>query len=107
MNNASSLRIKLSAGIVALATVAAGSFPAQARDGRNAAAAAGVIGGLAAGAAIGAATQPRPYGPAPVYPAYEPRYHSRVEVDDDECFVRARRYVVNGVEHIRRRTVCR
>ena len=108
MFNGLSLKTKLAAGVVALATVAAGALPAQARDGRNAAAAAGVVGGLAAGAAIGAVTQPRYYEPAPAYPAYERRYHRRVVVDEgDDCFVRTSRYFVNGVEHVRRRTVCR
>jgi hypothetical protein len=108
MFNGLTFKTKLAAAVVALATVASGSLAAEARDGRNAAAAAGVIGGLAAGAAIGAATQPRYYEPAPAYPAYGPRYHRRVIVDEgDDCFVRTSRYVANGVEHVRRRTVCR
>ncbi len=65
--------------IVAAVATAAASFtvlsqPAQARDG---AIAAGVIGGLAAGAIIGsAASQPRSYyyGPSYVEPSYAPVY---------------------------------
>lgn len=68
--------------IAALATVAvstAAYTPAQARDG---AIAAGVIGGIAAGAIIGSAASQRNYynGPSYVEPSYAPVYSScRVE----------------------------
>lgn len=42
------------------------------RGGRGAGVAAGIIGGLAAGAIIAGATAPRYYGPAPAYGAYGP-----------------------------------
>jgi hypothetical protein len=52
--------------LVAVATMGATIAPAQA--GNGGAVAAGVIGGLAAGAIIGSAvSQPRYYAPAPVY----------------------------------------
>jgi hypothetical protein len=110
-NNGISLTATLAAGVIALATVAVGTVPAEARDGQNAAAAAGVIGGLAAGAAIGAATQPRYYETRPAYGygAYEPVREWRVivqEDDDEECHVRTRRVYVNGVMRVRRTTVC-
>ena len=59
--------------LVAVATMSAAIVPAQARNGG--AVAAGVIGGLAAGAIIGGAiaSQPRYYEPAPVYVAPPPR----------------------------------
>jgi hypothetical protein len=58
MLNTNLLRATLISGAVAV--FGAGAFvPAQAEDGRNAAAVAGAIGGLAAGAAIGSAG-PRP-----------------------------------------------
>ncbi len=110
MNNGISLTAKLAAGVVALAAVAGGSLPAEARDGRNAAAAAGVIGGLAAGAAIGAATQPQVYETRPAYGGYAPvRERRRVVIEEDageECVERTRRVYVNGVMRVRRSTVC-
>jgi hypothetical protein len=107
MNNGMSLTAKLAAGALALASVAVGVAPAEAKDGRNAAAAAGVIGGIAAGAAIGAAAQPRYYDPAPAYGAYPVR-ERRVIVEDDgeECYEKTRRVYVNGVMRVRRTTVC-
>ena len=53
--------------LVAVATMSAAIVPAEARNGG--AVAAGVLGGLAAGAIIGGAvaSQPRYYAPAPVY----------------------------------------
>jgi hypothetical protein len=109
MNNGISLKAKMAAGVVALAAIAVSAAPVEARDGRNAAAAAGVVGGLAAGAAIGAATQPRYYEGGPAYGAYAPVRERRVVVEDDdngECYVKTRRVYVNGVMRVRRSTVC-
>jgi uncharacterized membrane protein YebE (DUF533 family) len=109
MNNGISLKAKMAAGVVALAAIAVSAAPVEARDGRNAAAAAGVVGGLAAGAAIGAATQPRYYEGRPAYGGYAPVRERRVVVEDDdngECFVKTRRVYVNGVMRVRRSTVC-
>jgi hypothetical protein len=107
MNNGLTLKAKLAAGVVALTAIAAASVPAEARDGRNAAAAAGVVGGLAAGAAIGAATQPRVYDTGPSYERVRERRRVIVEQDDDEeCVERTRRVYVNGVMRVRRSTVC-
>jgi uncharacterized membrane protein YebE (DUF533 family) len=106
MNNGISLKAKMAAGVVALAAIAVSAAPVEARDGRNAAAAAGVVGGLAAGAAIGAATQPRYYEGQR---AYAPVRERRVIVEDDnsdDCYVRTRRVYVNGVMRVRRATVC-
>ncbi len=66
-----SVKKALSSGIVALAVTAtlfAGSAPAQARDGRNAA----LIGGLVVGALIGGAlaSEAQAYEPAPAYRSY-------------------------------------
>jgi len=66
-----SLKTALSSGIAALAVTAtlfAGSAPAQAHDGRNAA----LIGGLIAGALIGGAlaSEAQAYEPAPAYRSY-------------------------------------
>ena len=108
MSNGISLKAKLAAGVVALAAIAVSAAPVEARDGQNAAAAAGVVGGLAAGAAIGAATQPRYYEGRPAR-AYAPVRERRVIVEDDdneECFVKTRRVYVNGVMRVRRSTVC-
>lgn len=66
-----SLKKSLSGGIAALAVTAtlfAGSAPAQAHDGRNAA----LIGGLVVGALIGGAlaSEAQAYEPAPAYRSY-------------------------------------
>jgi hypothetical protein len=82
--------------IAALATVAASTAaytPAQARDG---AIAAGVIGGLAAGAIIGsAASRNSYYGPGYAEPTYAPVYGAchteRQQVVDPYGYVRYRR----------------
>jgi hypothetical protein len=83
--------------IAALATVAASTIaytPAQARDG---AVAAGVVGGLAAGAIIGSAAAQRNYytGPAYVEPSYSPVYGAchieREQVVDAYGYARIRR----------------
>ena len=59
--------------LVAAATMTAAVLPAPAQARNGGAVAAGVIGGLAAGAIIGSAVaQPRYYGPAPVYVAPPP-----------------------------------
>jgi hypothetical protein len=110
MNNKISLKGIFAAGIVAAGAIATVAMPAEARDGRNAAAAAaGVVGGLAAGAAIGAATQPRYYDPGPSPGYYAPVRERRVVVEegnDEDCYVRTRRVYVNGVMRVRRVTVC-
>jgi len=69
------------AAAATLAIVAVGApadANAQWRHRNGGAVAAGVIGGLAAGAIIGSAIAPRYYdpyyGPAPVYGAYDPAY---------------------------------
>lgn len=88
--------------ITALAAVAVSTAtytPAQARDG---AVAAGVVGGLAAGAIIGAAaSQPRSYysGPAYVAPTYAPVYGA--------CHIEREQVVDDwGRVHFRRVRVC-
>lgn len=75
----SSLNKAVSSGIAVLAVTAtlfAGSAPAQARDGRNAA----LISGLVVGAFIGGAlaSEAQAYEPAPAYRSYYryPAYHS-------------------------------
>jgi hypothetical protein len=83
--------------IAALATVAASTIaytPAQARGGG--AVAAGVVGGLAAGAIIGSAASRNYYaGPAYVEPSYAPVYGAchieREQVVDAYGYARVRR----------------
>ena len=110
MNNGISMKAILVSGMVGLCAIATAISPAEARDGRNAAAAAGAIGGLAAGAAIGAAaSQPRYYDPAPRRTYYAPVRERRVivdEGDEEDCVVRTRRVYVNGAMRVRRVTVC-
>ena len=73
--------------------------PASAERGRNAAAAAGAIGGLALGAVVGSALA----APRPVYVAPAPIYAEPVE----ECYVRRVRVWVPGLGwEFRRRTIC-
>lgn len=109
---------RTSLGMVgAVAAVVMAAQPASARDGLSAGAAAavGVIGGLAAGAAIGsAAAQPyypgRQVGfappPPPVYAPPPPRRVIYEEVESD-CFVRSRRFVNEwGDVVVRRQRVC-
>ncbi|UDL95064.1 MULTISPECIES: hypothetical protein [Lichenihabitans] len=90
----SALKKTLLAGLAALtltAGVATSSAPASAwyrGGGWGAPVAAGVIGGLAAGAIIGSAARPYGYGygygyPAYAEPAYEPCYRSRRPVYDE------------------------
>lgn len=111
--------MKVIVGLAAAALAASVTLqPAAARDGWSpgAAAAVGVLGGLAAGTAIGsAASQPpyypgRPvgYGPPPP-PAYLPPPPRRVYYEDDApaCYVKRRRYVDEyGDVIIRRERVC-
>ena len=89
----------------ALAVVAAGaSFtPAQAEDGRNAAAIAGAIGGFAAGAAVGG---PRHYDPP--YTATTRVYRDRrVIVDEPDCRMVVTKRVNRFGERVTvRREVC-
>jgi hypothetical protein len=90
--------------VAAVATMlAAAPAPSQASEGRNAAAAAGAVGGLALGAALGAASQPRtitsPGGM--VYEERGPAY------SDEECYVTRRRVWVDGYGwRMVRRQVC-
>jgi hypothetical protein len=81
--------------------------PASAEGGRNGAAAAGAVGGLALGAMLGSAlAAPRPVyvAPRPVYVAPAPVY---VEPAAEECYVSRERVWVPGWGwEMRRRTVC-
>jgi hypothetical protein len=65
--------------------------PASAEYGRNGAAAAGVVGGLAAGAILGGALAARP-APAPV----------EVYEDEPDCHIERRRVWVEGIGWRRR-----
>ena len=108
------LAVSAAATLVALGSAAT---PASARDGWSpgTAAAVGVIGGLAAGAAIGSATA-RPYYPGrPVYappppPEYLPPPPRRVYYEryrEPDCYWRERRYVDRFGDLVVRRTqVC-
>jgi hypothetical protein len=75
-----------------LATALVGVTPAEAKDGRNGAFAAGAAAGLVGGALVGSAVRPR-YEPAPVY--VEPECRIRRERFYDE---RRDRYVTRRVE---------
>ncbi len=83
------------------ACLMAGS-PASARDGQNAAAAAlGVVGGLALGAAI--ASQP----PAPVYVRRPAPVYVETYEEEPVCVVKRRRYVDEfGDVTVRRVKIC-
>jgi hypothetical protein len=87
-------RILMTAALVTAMGSTFAYTPAQARDG---AVAAGVIGGLAAGAIIGSAASQRNYygGPAYVEPSYTPVYSAcrieREQVVDQYGYVRTRR----------------
>jgi hypothetical protein len=88
----------------ALAVFAVGaSAPAQAEDGRNAAAVAGAIGGFAAGAAVGG---PRHYDPP--YTATTRVYRDRrVIVDEPDCRMVVTKRVNRFGERVTvRREVC-
>jgi hypothetical protein len=103
MLNANLLRATLISGAVAV--LAAGAVaPAQAEDGRNAAAIAGAIGGFAAGAAVGG---PRYYDPP--YTASTRVYRDRRVIVDDEpgCRMVVRQRVNRFGERVTvRREVC-
>jgi hypothetical protein len=112
--------MKTSATLIALVTVASMAplaAPAQARDGISpgAAAAVGVLGGLALGGAIGSAAASPYYPGKPVYsPPPAPVYYGRprttyIETIDEApaCYVKRRRYVDEfGDVVIRRVRVC-
>ena len=84
------------AATIAVAAVAAPQ-PAEARGGRIAA---GIIGGLAAGALIGAAVNGPYYG-------YGPGYYPRpVYYDESPCYWSPRRFWDGWNWHVRRVRVC-
>jgi hypothetical protein len=97
-----------------LSTGLAASNPAAARDrlSPGAAAAVGVLGGLAVGGAIAASQRPAYAAPAPVYVAPAPQrvyvQPRRVIVEEEDCWTeRTREWVPGwGWQH-QRRTVCR
>lgn len=111
---------KIGLGVAGALVVAMVSVhPATARDGWSpgAAAAVGVLGGLAAGAAIGSAARepgyypgrPVEYAPPPPPPGYYPPPPRRVIYEESapECYVRTRRFVNEwGDTVIRRQRVC-
>lgn len=84
------------AATLALATVAI-LQKAEARHGHIAGA---IIGGLAAGALIGAATAPYYYGPGPYYYGPGPYY------DGPDCYWTHQRYWNGYRWHVRRVRVC-
>jgi hypothetical protein len=100
--------------IIALAAagLVAAAIPSSAQAGcGGCGVAAGVVGGLAAGAIIGGAianSQPRYYEPAPVYAAPPPPPPGYVEeVDGPVCHLERRRIWVDGYGWERRRVrVC-
>ena len=84
------------------------SNPAAARDrlSPGAAAALGVVGGLAIGGAIAASQRPAYAAPAPVYVA--PPRRVVVEEEEQQCWVeRSREWVPGWGWQSRRHTVCR
>jgi hypothetical protein len=92
---------KILAGLIGAAALALASAPVQAENGRNAAAAAGAVGGFALGAAAGAAAG------SPVYPGghYRPAYQSGYY--DDDCRIVVRRFQDDwGRIRVRRVEVC-
>lgn len=77
-------------GMLAASTMAAISVPANAGGGGDFAA--GLFGGLAAGAIIGSAGRPY-YGPPPAYYYDGPRYYGAYDGDGGYChWERSRRY---------------
>ena len=69
--------------------------------------AAGLLGGLAAGAIIGAATAPRYYGPPPAYYAPPPVYVEPAPAYAPACYWTRGEPVWNGVASVRPRVqVC-
>ena len=92
------------AATIAVAAVAAPQ-PAEARGGRIAA---GIIGGLAAGALIGAAVNGPYYGYRPYY-GYGPGYYNGpgpVYYGDSPCYWSHRRFWDGWGWHVRRVRVC-
>ncbi|HEX8166667.1 MAG TPA: hypothetical protein VF601_12875 [Beijerinckiaceae bacterium] len=92
----------LTKGLTAAATVVAlglAAMPAQAERGRNAAAAAGAIGGFALGAAVASQAQPRAYYPGP-------QSFSVYEDDPAECRIVTRRVCDGYGCRTRRTEVC-
>jgi hypothetical protein len=107
---------KIVAGLILTAAISS-NMPAQAGDGISpgAAAAVGVLGGLAVGGALGSAAASPYYPGKPVYsppprPVYYSRAPARVYYEADEgpaCYTRRRRYVDEfGDVVIRRTRVC-
>jgi hypothetical protein len=94
---------------LALLTVATFANPGTSQAGSGGAVAAGLLGGFAAGAIIGAATAPRPYyyGPPPAYAAPPPAYVAPAPVDAPECYWTRGAPVWNGIAWVRpRMQVC-
>jgi hypothetical protein len=101
------LRSTLISGAAAVFAAGATFTPAQAEEGRNAAAIAGAIGGFAAGAAVGSAAGPRHYDPP--YTATTRVYRDRrvIVEDEPECrTVVTRRVNRFGERVVVRREVC-
>ena len=106
-----SLQSRLSGALVALTLVASmtAAPPAEARDrlSPGAAAAIGVLGGLAIGGAIAASQGPAYAAPAPVYVEPAPVYDPPPVVVEEHCFTeRTREFVPGWGWQTRRRTVC-
>ena len=97
---------------IGAAALAASSLPVTAAEGRNTAAVAGALGGLAVGTMLGsalAAPQPVQIAPQPraVYVAPQPVYVEPVEVVEEECHIRRERVYVSGHGwEVRRSRVC-
>jgi hypothetical protein len=93
--------------VFAIATL---SSPSPSQAGNGGAVAAGLLGGFAAGAIIGAATAPRPYyGPPPAYVAPPPAYAypAPTPAYAPECYWTRGEPVWNGVAWVRpRMQVC-
>ena len=99
----------LSGALVALTLAASAGAPAAARDrlSPGAAAAIGVLGGLAVGGAIAAAQAPVYAAPAPVYVAPAPVYAPPPVVIEERCVTeRSSEYVPGWGWRTRRRTIC-
>jgi hypothetical protein len=98
--------------VAALAVLAIATFsdPSASQAGNGGAVAAGLLGGFAAGAIIGAATAPRPYyyGPPPAYYAPPPyAYPAPAPAYAPECHWARGEPVWNGVAWVRpRMQVC-
>jgi hypothetical protein len=97
--------------VVALAILATATLsnPSTSQAGEGGAVAAGLLGGLAAGAIIGSATAPRPYyyGPPPAYYAPPPAYVAPAPAYTPECYWTRGEPMWNGVAWVRPRVqVC-